>query len=207
MTQPTLEARQLSCTRDDRSLFDALSFTIASGTIVQVEGPNGAGKTTLLRILCGLMQGFNGNVLYEGKDIQEYRDDWAQAQLYLGHLPGIKLQLNALENLRWILALTEGAGAEDDALFHALANVGLSGFEDVPCNALSAGQKRRVALARLYLQKKPVWILDEPFTAIDKKGVARLEAHLMAHAKQGGIVILTTHQDLSFADVQTIRLG
>lgn len=207
MTQPSIEARQLSCTRDDRSLFDALSFSIQAGTIVQVEGPNGAGKTTLLRILSGLMQGYTGEVLYGGKNIHEYRDEWTQAQLYLGHLPGIKLQLNALENLRWILALSEGSQPSEEALFQALESVGLKGFEDVSCASLSAGQKRRVALARLYLEKKPVWILDEPFTAIDKKGVAKLEAHLVKHAEQGGIVVLTTHQDLSFSNIQSVRLG
>jgi len=207
VTQPLIEARELCCVRDDRSLFEALSFSIEAGSIVQVEGPNGAGKTTLLRILCGMLQSFEGKVLYQGKDIQDYREEWAQAQLYLGHLPGIKLQLNALENLRWILALSSGQQAEEGALFEALSNVGLRGFEDVVCSSLSAGQKRRVALARLYLEKKPVWILDEPFTAIDKKGVAKLEAHLQAHTQQGGIVILTTHQDLSLANVQSIRLG
>lgn len=207
MTQPLIEARELCCVRDDRSLFEALSFSIEAGSIVQVEGPNGAGKTTLLRILCGMLQSFEGKVLYQGKDIQDYREEWAQAQLYLGHLPGIKLQLNALENLRWILALSSGQQVEEGALFEALSNVGLRGFEDVVCSSLSAGQKRRVALARLYLEKKPVWILDEPFTAIDKKGVAKLEAHLQAHTQQGGIVILTTHQDLSLANVQSIRLG
>ncbi len=207
MTQVAIEARELCCTRDDRSLFEALSFSIRAGTIVQVEGPNGAGKTTLLRIMSGLMQGFSGRISFGGNDIHEYREEWSRAQLYLGHLAGIKLQLNALENLRWILALTGADVPSEAEMFAALSNVGLKGFEDVACASLSAGQKRRVALARLYLEKKPVWILDEPFTAIDKKGVAKLEAHLVQHAEQGGIVILTTHQDLSFSNVQAIRLG
>ena len=114
--------------------------------------------------------------------------------LWIGHAAGIKGLLSAEENLAWLCALHRPASRE--AIWQALAAVGLRGFEDVPCHTLSAGQQRRVALARLYLDAPPLWILDEPFTALDKQGVAQLEAHLAQHCERGGLVVLTTHHTL-----------
>ena len=194
MTQPFLESRDLACERDGRLLFERLELQIQPGDMLQVSGPNGSGKSSLLRLLAGLMQPAAGDVHLAGKRLIEQRAELARNLLWLGHASGIKGLLTAAENLAWLCALHRPATAA--AIETALAAVGLRGFEDVPCHTLSAGQQRRVALARLYLSAPPLWILDEPFTALDKQGVAQLEAHLGKHCEQGGMVILTTHHQL-----------
>ncbi len=193
------------CERDDRVLFENLSFSLKSGEIIQVEGQNGSGKTSLLRILCGLNQNYEGDILWQNQAVDEVRDQFLSSLLYLGHHPGIKTVLSAEENLRWYEALhpmTDSANMET-----ALKQVGLRGFEDVPCQNLSAGQHRRVALARLRMSNAPLWILDEPFTAIDKQGVIEQEALIAAHAEAGGSIVLTTHHQLAIhAAVKKINL-
>lgn len=183
----------LCCERDERLLFRAVSFTVTSGEVVQIEGPNGSGKTTLLRILSGLTQQFEGELRWCGEPMSRATLAFRSDLFYLGHAPAVKALLTPLENLRWSLT---GETHTQDAMMAALEEVGLYGYEDVPCFSLSAGQQRRVALARLYLTKAQLWILDEPFTAIDKSGVAALESHICAHAQRGGGVILTTHHAL-----------
>ncbi|HGF7145091.1 TPA: cytochrome c biogenesis heme-transporting ATPase CcmA [Vibrio cholerae] len=203
-----LEVKNLTAIRDERILFESLSFEIHAGELVQIEGRNGTGKTTLLRIIAGLGECECGEVLWQRSKIQSDRESYHQDLLFLGHQTGIKRELTALENLRFYLAVHQQT-VDEHAIFQALAKVGLAGREDVPVAQLSAGQQRRVALARLWLSKKPLWILDEPLTAIDKQGVSVLEALFLSHAQQGGIVILTTHQDM-FADnpkLRKIRLG
>lgn len=195
MSSPFLEAVALSCERDWRLLFERLDLRIAKGEMLQVAGPNGSGKTSLLRLLSGLMQPTAGKVLLDGRELESQRGELARNLLWIGHAAGIKGLLTAEENLSWLCALHQPASR--DAIWQALDAVGLRGFEDVPCHTLSAGQQRRVALARLYLSPPPLWILDEPFTALDKHGVAQLERHLAAHCEQGGMVVLTTHHSLS----------
>ncbi|WP_313054838.1 cytochrome c biogenesis heme-transporting ATPase CcmA [Pseudomonas lopnurensis] len=195
MSTPFLEAVALACERDWRLLFDKLDLRLESGEMLQISGPNGSGKTSLLRLLSGLMQPTAGRVLLKGQPLEAQRSELARNLLWIGHAAGIKGLLTAEENLTWLCALHQPASRE--AIWQALAAVGLRGFEDVPCHTLSAGQQRRVGLARLYLSPPPLWILDEPFTALDKHGVAQLEHHLAAHCEQGGLVLLTTHHSLT----------
>lgn len=191
-----ITAKQLTCIREDRILFEELSFTINAGDIVQVEGPNGAGKTSLLRILAGLSNPYEGNVYFKQEKITDVKELYNQNILYLGHLPGVKGEMTAQENLAFNLSLSglDCSKAED-----TLAQVNLLGFEDALASHLSAGQHRRIALAKLWQSNAPIWILDEPFTAIDKVGVKKLEQLFIEHAQRGGCVIVTTHQDLSLA--------
>ncbi|UQY43068.1 cytochrome c biogenesis heme-transporting ATPase CcmA [Erwinia sp. PK3-005] len=189
-----LEVDNLTCIRDDRVLFSELNFTVNRGDIVQIEGPNGAGKTSLLRLLAGLSSAEHGEVRWQGERLQRQRERWHRNLLFLGHQPGVKSIMSPLENLTFY-----HAEYDDEQRFAALEAVDLLGFEEVAVAQLSAGQQRRVALARLWLSQAPVWILDEPLTAIDVNGVEKLMALFVRHAQQGGMVILTTHQPLPAA--------
>jgi heme exporter protein A len=197
-----LRVENLFCERDERILLNQLSFEINAGEILQIEGQNGSGKTTLLRILCGLSDAFEGQIYWQQHSLDEVRESYYQSMLYVGHRSGVKAALTAEENLRWMTQLSPNLNRM--SLSQALEKVGLYGFEDVPCHSLSAGQQRRVGLARLYLSSAPLWILDEPFTALDKKGVAEKEALIAQHAHNKGMVILTTHHDLSIPN-KTVR--
>ena len=189
-----LSVEQLTCIREERILFENLNFSISPGEIIQIEGPNGAGKTSLLRILAGLSQPYEGNVRYDNNKIHRHREWFNSQLLYIGHQPGVKGEMSAQENLAFSLALN---GLDESLAEPTLAQVNLFGFEDTLASHLSAGQHRRIALAQLWKSQAKLWILDEPFTAIDKKGVQTIEQMLLAHARKGGIVILTTHQDLT----------
>lgn len=194
MSERLLQGIDLCCERDHRVLFESLNVDVGAGEVLQIEGPNGSGKTTLLRVLTGLSEPTVGEVRWRGEGLRRVRESYHQEMQYLGHAAGIKQSLTAQENLRWHAALA-GISCDED-IDEALAKVGLLGYEDVPCYTLSAGQQRRVNLARLYLLPAKLWILDEPFTAIDKAGVEAIEALLIQQAQQGGAVILTSHQDL-----------
>ena len=184
--EPLLAIEGLSLERGGRQLFVGLSFEVHPGQLIQVQGANGAGKTSLLRILAGLSRyGFEGAVKRTGE------------LLYLGHHSAVKGLLSPRENLAWHVSGAEQYSAA--AIEQALAEVGLYGYEDVASHALSAGQHRRVNLARLYLSNSPVWLLDEPFTAIDAEGVASLEALLQRHLEQGGAAILSSHQVMNIS--------
>ncbi|WP_040262348.1 cytochrome c biogenesis heme-transporting ATPase CcmA [Pseudomonas massiliensis] len=202
-----LQGHALVCERDERMLFDGLNLSVRSGEMLKITGANGAGKTSLLRVLVGLMTPTAGEVRFNGQPLPRALPDLARHLLWLGHAPALKLSLTPLENLSWLCAL--GAPANRIAIHAALATVGLAGYEDQPCQRLSAGQRRRVALARLYLAPAPLWLLDEPFTALDAASVAALEAHLQRHCEEGGAVVLTSHHELSRmpARYRELRLG
>ena len=197
-----LRVSGLAAVRDGRTLFRDLAVEVAGGEVLRIEGPNGAGKTTLLRILCGLDQDCEGVVGYPHADAGGR--PWREDVLYLGHLPGLKPALTPTENLVWLASL-RGLPPRLDAAT-ALGRVGLTGYEKVPVAALSAGQRRRVALARLLVENARLWILDEPFTAIDRAGVVALEDMMAAHAAGGGAVVVTTHHSLALR-ARSLLLG
>ncbi|WP_028024803.1 cytochrome c biogenesis heme-transporting ATPase CcmA [Enterovibrio calviensis] len=202
-----LEVHQLSSIRDERVLFEDLCFTVSPGELVQVEGPNGAGKTTLLRIIAGLGLAESGEVSWQGQPVSKAREEFYSNLLFLGHSTGVKRELTAFENLAFYQQMH--GSADESVLWDALARVGLAGREDVPAAQLSAGQNRRVALARLWISQSKLWILDEPLTAIDKQGVKVLESLFQQHVNGGGMVLFTTHQDMfeGNALLRRIRLG
>ncbi|MCH8551393.1 MAG: cytochrome c biogenesis heme-transporting ATPase CcmA [Natronospirillum sp.] len=196
---PVLRARDLICERDDRLLFRDLQLTLTDGSALRIAGRNGTGKTTLMRGLVGL------NILLEGSI--DWRQTDASPWLYVGHRPGISAHLTVLENLRF-LARLRGLDPDQAALRQALAAVDLQAFDDSPGQQLSAGQQRRVLLAMLYLPGLPdCWVLDEPFTALDKQGVLALEHHLGAHCAKGGSLLFSTHHEPTVFDYATVTLG
>lgn len=187
-----LRVSNLCIERGERELCRNLSFTLTKGDVVRIAGENGAGKSTLLKVLIGLLQPFSGEIYYHHEDVTLYRDVLQQDTLYLGHSSAIKSVFTVMENLRWYCP---AASVSDIA--SALQAVSLAGYEDTPASQLSAGQKRRITLARLWLTNKPIWLLDEPFTALDVHGVAALERRMLEHVQAQGAILLTTHQAVS----------
>ncbi len=204
-TKPTywlLQGTGLSCIRDDRVLFEELTFELVSGQVLLLEGKNGSGKTSLLRILCGFREPDAGQVFWCGDAINEsqYYTDMA----YVGHLDGVKKELTVLENLNVSLALGRPGKY---SIQQALTKVHLANYDDVLVQALSAGQKRRLSLARLLITKNIVWILDEPFTSLDKQGIALIETLMSEHCASGGMIVLTSHHDIELYGVDVLRIN
>jgi len=191
-----MEVVDLVCVRGERRLFQDLSFSQAAGELLYVHGPNGSGKTTLLRTLCGLALP------------ERLGEDYHREMAYVGHLNGVKDELTAFENLR-VMAQLFGADDCDERAMAALQRLELSACAELPGKVLSQGQKRRVALARLLLAPRTLWIMDEPFNALDVKAVATIQDILIEHLDNGGMAILTTHQEVEItADrARHIRLG
>ena len=187
-----LAATDLACFRGDRLLFRDLNLDVNAGQALQVRGPNGCGKTTLLRILCGLTAPEDGTIRWRGRELRSHDPDYLRDLRYIGHSDGVKLALSPRENLRIAMALD--TGTDETALETALARLDLADFMDVLCRTLSAGQRRRVALARLTLGGARLWLLDEPFTAIDSAGTDTVHALIEAHLDGGGCAVLTSHQ-------------
>lgn len=203
----SLSAKNLCCARDDRELFADLSLNVPAGKVMQVEGRNGAGKTTLLRMLCGARLPDSGDVYWNGEPITDLGSDYFRQVNYVGHLAGVKRELSPEENLKFASAMHDAPARL--SLDDVLDAVGLRGFEDVPAAFLSAGQTRRVALARLLLLQAPLWILDEPFTALDVDGLKMFEDMLEQHLADGGSAVLTTHRpvELHANRVVGLRIG
>ncbi len=194
--------------RGDRELFTDLNFSLQNGQLLHLKGHNGSGKTTLMRILAGLLHSEDGEIRWNGELITKARQEYHQELLYLGHLNGLKGDLSAVENLR-IDAAISGQSLSEQQAWQVLTDIGLRGHEDLPTKYLSQGQKRRVALARLWFSRKGLWILDEPFSALDVAAVDDLQAVIRRHLDSGGMVIVTTHQEvaLTSGEVYTLELG
>ena len=205
MTPSGLSTNQLACSRGYRDLFADLSLQLQSGEILRVEGKNGSGKTSLLRIIAGLAQPVSGEVLWQGVPIRSIDSDYFQQLLYIGHKPGIKFELSARENLALSSALFGSRSRHGVA--DALQQIGLYGFEDMPVGMLSAGQKRRVALAQLFLTCAKLWILDEPYTSLDVAAVAQMEDVFRQHVQGGGLLVMTSHQPVNIAGCVSKRLA
>jgi heme exporter protein A len=203
-----LTAQGLACLRGDRLLFKNVGFELNAGGLLYVLGENGSGKSSLLRLLCGLLMPEDGTVFWCGKKIKKDAENYLSNLTYLGHLNGLKDDLTALENLQ-IAARLAGNDANEQKTMAALTAIGIARCANLPVRVLSQGQKRRVALATLWLAESKLWILDEPFAALDTASVEVLASRLGEHMANGGMAIITTHQDvvINAQSTQTLRLS
>ena len=197
----------MTCLRGMRKLFSGITQTVAAGDLLRVQGPNGAGKTSLLRMLCGLLEPTEGRILWRGQKLSAQRSLFGRELVYLGHAAALKDELSPLENLFDACALG-GHPTDAPAALAALKAAGLRGHERTTVRRLSQGQRRRSALARLALCNAPLWILDEPFNALDVAATAWLAGLIEAHLQRDGMVVLTSHQDvtLNAARQQVLKL-
>ena len=193
-----LEAVELECVRGDRPLFSRLSFALKPGELLHVTGANGAGKTTLLRTLCGLTRAHAGEVRWLGSTIHKLGDDYHAQLAYVGHANGIQGDLTPVENLR--VASSLSGDADHARIGTTLERLGLAAYRHFPSKILSQGQKRRLALARLLVEHKPLWILDEPLSGLDVDSVSLMTTILVEHLAEGGLIVITSHQEV---DVKT----
>ena len=201
-----LQTRDLSCMRNDRLLFEHLDIGLEAGQMLVVDGPNGCGKTSLLRILTGLRLADGGEVLWRGEPIDRLAGDYFEQVNYVGHHDGVKHELSCLENLR--LARAMGVPSQLD-LDDVLDRVNLYAYGETEAGSLSAGQKRRLALARLIATDAMLWILDEPFTSLDKASMALFSGMFEQHLLQRGVIVMTSHHDISLPTraLQRLQMG
>ena len=203
----SLRLESITCVRGGRTLFEELNLEIKPGSILRISGDNGSGKSSLLRILCGLLTPHAGKVFWGSDPITEDRDQFHGELIYLGHIPALKADFSAIENLM-ALALLGGQSISNEEAMNALREAGLDRQAHRFIRTLSQGQKQRIALSRLLLpQPKSFWILDEPFNALDRDANRALQNLLINHVSRGGIVALSSHQDLQIDDnARVIRL-
>jgi heme exporter protein A len=194
-----IELRDLGCVRGRRTLFQHLNLGLQTGQMLRVSGANGSGKTSLLRMLCGLLEPSQGQVLWQGTPLRQARDAFHPALIYIGHAAALNDDLSALENLQFALRLS-GAEPNEPVVRQALADAGLRGREHLPARVLSQGQRRRVALARLPLSAAALWVLDEPFNALDGAATDWLVGLIESHLHRDGLVVLTSHQHVNFVN-------
>ncbi len=202
----TLEARGVSCSRGDSRLFRDVSFIASAGEWIAVRGANGSGKTTLLRCIAGLTRADSGEILWNGRQARAGDSGFRSSLLYAGHAPGIKEELSAAENLRDALTL-RGIAIDGASLTDALGSVGLQKVRSLPSRRLSAGQRRRIGLARLAIDPAPLWILDEPLTALDAEGESLFAGLLERHLQRGGSALIATHHAIAGSAPREVRLS
>lgn len=190
--QPQLEARAVHLWRGEKHLLRGVSFALYSGELLQVVGPNGVGKTSLLRCVAGLLPTEQGDIVWQGQTLPAGREEFHRELAYLAHVNGLKPDLTALENLRFGVSIRRAVTTEE--LRETLQLLHVESCADLPVRALSAGQKRRVALARIMLTRAALWILDEPITNLDKAGIALFEARIAEHMRAGGMILTAAHQ-------------
>jgi heme exporter protein A len=196
MPLAVISVTNLSVVKRDRLLFENLNFVVEQGCLLYVKGQNGAGKTSMLRVLAGLVEADCGEVSFLQQNIKDCRENYHQHLVYFGHKLGINLTLSAVENLQYWCKQHQVV-ISVDTIFYTLAQLNLVGLEDIPVANLSAGQQRRVALARFWFkQNAKLWILDEPFTALDTQGIELLSKQITAFLSDGGAVVMTSHQAL-----------
>ena len=202
---PLLAARGLAFSRNEAPVFGPLDFAVDAGEALLVQGGNGAGKTTLLRVLAGLLRADAGELEIDGQPARAVLR--ARFVAYLGHLPGLKADLSALQNLEFLCGLHGRRSRQTPEA--AMAIVGLAGFEDAPLRTLSAGQKKRLGLARLWLSPAPLWLLDEPYANLDLDGLDLVNRMVQAHLRDGGAALITTHGAYAAPPVRTrlLELG
>ena len=200
-----LEARGLRCVRGERELFTNLHLRVAAGNCLHVRGENGVGKTSLLRLLTGLSKPESGEVLWGDQSITLDPIAYHRELLFLGHRDALKEDLTALENLQMYAALDDISLSQEKALA-TLSRFGLRGRENLPVNCLSAGQKRRILMARMLTRQAKLWILDEPFNALDVQAVHELQNLITEYLSAGGLVVLTSHQEVNISNVQVLEL-
>jgi heme exporter protein A len=203
---PSLEATDLHCARGERRLFSALSFTLRGGELLRIGGPNGSGKTSLLRIVCALLEPTRGEVRWAGENVRLLQEEFWRQLVYIGHANAIKDDLTSAENLRVACTLA-GVQAQPARIGEALTRLGLAGCESLPARVLSQGQRRRTALARLALSDgMPLWVLDEPFAALDAAAVDCVQNLIAEHLARGAAVVLTTHLETRITAGTTRRI-
>ncbi len=190
-----LVGKNLACVRGERILFSRLDFSLAAGEALLLQGANGSGKTSLLRMVCGLLAPAEGEILWRGQPVERERAAFHAELAYFGHMPAVKDELSALENLDFSCRFG-GQPVARNELEDALAHLGLGHCLDFPVKFLSQGQRRRVGLARLLLVKSPLWVLDEPLTALDQTALKLVQGLIGTHLRAGGMALLTTHQPL-----------
>ena len=203
-----LEASNLECVRGERRLFADVSFRLEGGEMLYLQGRNGSGKTSLLRMLCGLTPAASGDIRWRSQPIGKLGESFRSELCYLGHHNAIKEELTPLENILSSARLAQES-IDEEAALDALELVGLHGREDLACRYLSQGQKRRAALARLVHEKRALWILDEPYVALDRAAIQLVAGLVGAHLQRGGLAVLTTHQAVAVpaAAVRELWLG